>query len=127
MEGEARFLLITGIQSAHWRKTLKSALIPLGALDVAEQDQALVEIEHGDYDLIFIDATAVVESVEMVEAIRRQDRDLPIIVAAASPDWEQAREVLRAGASDYVRKSHDEQELLSVVRAVLNWPLRSEP
>jgi len=124
MAGEARFLLISRVQSTHWHKTLESALIPLGSLDATEQDQALRMIGRDNYDLIFIDATAVAEAARMVEEIRQQNRALPIIVAAASPDWEQAREIFRAGASDYIRKSHDEQELLSVVSVVLDWPWR---
>lgn len=123
----ARFLLISGTESIHWERTLRAALTSLGALEISSRSEASELIGRNDYALVFIDATAIVEVAETIRDIRGQRRALPIIVAAASTDWAQAREVFRAGATDYVRKSHDHLELLSVTRAVMDQSARFDP
>lgn len=119
MSSKKRFLLINGAQGKDWHKVLKTSLAPLGELKMIEQLEADELIGRSRYDLVFIDATAVAEAVELVERIHQLKPQLTVVVAAASPRWLQARAVFRAGAADYIRKSYDEDELLAVTKAIL--------
>jgi len=121
-----RFLLINGSQSKHWHRALESALAKLGELDAVEEKDALAFLSRCEYAVVFIDATAVAEPPDLIELIRRRWRGLPIIVASAAPQWEQARRVMRAGATNYIRKSYDEEELREAVRKALAPPASPE-
>jgi DNA-binding response OmpR family regulator len=66
-----------------------------------------------------VDAGAVRDAVLMVSRLRVQQPETRIVIATASPTWQRAREALRAGAADYVRKSLDEKGLRSKVQTVL--------
>jgi len=48
--------------------------------------------------------------------------DLPVIVITAFGDWGQYDEVLRGGASEYLSKPFDKEELLITVRHALAHP-----
>ncbi|MBL8189347.1 MAG: response regulator [Acidobacteria bacterium] len=115
-----RFLLINGSQSKYWHRTLKSALSALGEIDAVEEKDTLVTLSGCEYSLVFVDATAVAEPPDLVEQIRSRWQDLPVVVASAMPQWEQARKVMMAGATNYISKSYNEEELREVARKALN-------
>jgi DNA-binding response OmpR family regulator len=123
---DARFLLINGAEGIHWEKALESALSSLGPLEAASRDEAPGLIERNEYALVFIDATTVTDVVETVCDLRGRWKSLPIIVAAASTEWAPARATFRAGATDYVIKSYDRQELLSIAHAIMDQSMRSD-
>lgn len=115
-----RFLLINGSQSKYWRLALKSALAALGELDAVGEKDALATLSDCEYSLVFMDATAVAEPPDLVEQIRSRWQDLPVIVASGAPQWEQAREVMKAGATNYISKSYDGEALREAARKALN-------
>lgn len=114
-----RFLLINGSQSKYWHRTLKSALAALGELDAVGEKDVLESLDRSEYALVFIDATAVAEPSDLVSLIRSRRQTLPVIVASAAPHWEQARGVMRAGATNYITKSYDEDDLCEIARKAL--------
>lgn len=120
MLSKMRFLLINGSQSKYWHRALESALAALGELDAVEEKSALTSISCCEYALVFIDATAVAEPPSLVKLIRSRWQNLPVIVASAATQWEQARQVMRAGATNYIRKSYEEEELREAARKALN-------
>lgn len=117
-----RFLLINGSQSKYWHGVLESALAAQGELDAVEEKDALATVSGCEYSLVFIDATAVADPPGLVMQIRNYCQNLPIIVASALPQWEQARRVMRAGATNYISKSYDEEELREAARKALELP-----
>ncbi|MBS1786146.1 MAG: response regulator [Acidobacteria bacterium] len=120
MVSKMRFLLINGSQSQYWLRTLRSALVGLGEVDAVGEKDVLASIEGCEYVLLFIDATAVAEPSALIELIRSRQETLPIIVASAAPHWEHARSAMRAGATNYISKSYDEDELREAVCKALN-------
>ena len=118
MSEQAHFLLVNGLRDHYWKEVLEEALASLGTLQVVEED-AIKLVPLGAYDLIIIDATAVAHVPLLVARIRAQQPDVRVIVATASPTWTRAREAFQAGATDYVRKSFDREEILFVVQAAL--------
>jgi two-component system NtrC family sensor kinase len=57
--------------------------------------------------------------LELAETLRREGRDLPIILITAVGSEETAREALRAGAADYLIKPFRPDELLDSIRRAL--------
>jgi DNA-binding NtrC family response regulator len=119
MSGQAHFLLINGACDHYWRKILEEALAPLGTLEVGKEEDAVKLVRLGSYDLVIVDATAVEDVPLLVARIRAQQSDARIVVATASPTWTRARKAFQSGATDYIRKSLDREDILSAVEAAL--------
>lgn len=83
------------------------------------EQEVSAEILAKQYTLIIIDATVVKEPVLLVTSIRGQNPNARIVVATWVPTWKRAREILQAGALDYISKSANEQELLSAIKGIL--------
>ncbi len=67
------------------------------------------------------------DGVEVMEAIRQQDQEVPILFITGNPDLDSARRAIIAGASDYLLKPFDIVELRSrVTRAIDGLNLRRE-
>jgi DNA-binding NtrC family response regulator len=117
------FMLIGKTAEAGWASVLERALSPLGNLHVvSEEETASPLLRQYHYDVIIIDAGTVSDAVLLVSHMRAQQPEARIIIATASPTWRRAREALRVGAVDYIRKSLDEKELHSTIQAVLKLP-----
>jgi DNA-binding NtrC family response regulator len=113
-------LVISNDPDSAWLQTVGDALRPLGKLQVASEQEVLVQIKVKDYDLIILDATAISGDIAALVARLHAERpDVPIVVATTSPTWQRARQVLMAGASDYIRKSLDRERTLASLREVL--------
>lgn len=121
------FLLISEKAGTRWALILQHALSPLGQLRLVPEEEAAQAVSEGWYDAIIIDGGAVRDMVKLVFRLRVQQPQARIVVATASPTWKRSREVLRAGAVDYIRKSLDEQELRSKIQAVLEAPPSQSP
>ena len=76
---------------------------------------------------IIVDASSIhCNLVSLVKKIHQQyeKENVPIVVASASPNWEQARDVFHAGAADYVKRTTNIQ---SLVRLLKNYAGRASP
>jgi two-component system, OmpR family, response regulator len=110
-----RFLLI-GDNKDHWRMVLQSALSSLGEMDVCSQHKSLEFALAKEYDVVILDAAAVEDEQPLISQLRSRKRRLPIVVVTAAPAWKRARKVFLAGATDYILKSYDKEELLAALR-----------
>jgi DNA-binding response OmpR family regulator len=127
MSEQTHFLLINGSSDHYWHEVLERTLTTLGTLQISSGEDTLRLEQLGHYDLIIVDATAVENAPLLVARIRSQWSRARIIVATASPTWTRAREAFQSGATDYIRKSIDREELLAVIRMALDkilppWP-----
>ena len=115
----ANFLLINGTRESYWHQVLEDALATLGTVQIGEEEEAVELVLQQSYDIVIVDATAVKDVPLLVSRIRAQRPDARIVVATTSPTWTRARAAFRAGATDYIRKSLNEDELLSAFRVAL--------
>ncbi len=113
------FLVVGGSAETPWAITLKQALSPVGDVFLVPAPDAIRLLQERRYDVVIIDAGAVRNAARLVSDMLRQQPGARIIVATASPTWMEAREVLRSGAYDYIRKSLDENALRSAILAAL--------
>jgi sigma-B regulation protein RsbU (phosphoserine phosphatase) len=95
---------------------------------VASPDDALVAAAQGDYNLIIVDmnytwdTTSGEEGLRLVDQLRAQRRDVPIVAMTGWSTIELAVEAMQRGACDFVPKPWDNLRFLSVVQKHLNAP-----
>jgi DNA-binding response OmpR family regulator len=82
----------------------------------------------GDFDLVLLDVMLPKQDgLTVLEAIRRERPEVPVIVLTAKAEKEDVVEGLNLGADDYVTKPFDLEELLARVRAQLRRPAQRDP
>jgi DNA-binding NarL/FixJ family response regulator len=113
------FLLVATGHGSPWTETVREAVGPLGELRTATPAEAASLVARKDYSMVILDAGAADDPAPLVAALRRAAPLVPLVVVTASPTWQSAKEVFMAGASDYVRKSHDADALAATLQDIL--------
>ncbi|MGB9178014.1 MAG: hypothetical protein WCB68_02110, partial [Pyrinomonadaceae bacterium] len=121
------FLLISDSIDHRWRDILEEILIPLGHLEVTDEQMAVERLSEQSRRAVIIDAGAVDNFALLTSRLRTLYPDAKIIVVTASPAWKFAREAFRSGATDYLRKSVNRQELSlsleqALAKSLTRWP-----
>ena len=94
---------------------------------VTHPSRVLRAIETGQFDAVLMDlnytrdTTAGAEGLELVSQIRSMDSLLPVVVMTAWSSVDLAVEAMRRGASDFIQKPWDNQELLEKLQSQLAW------
>ncbi len=94
---------------------------------VTHPSRVLRAIETGRFDAVLMDlnytrdTTAGAEGLELVSQIRSMDHLLPVVVMTAWSSVDLAVEAMRRGASDFIQKPWDNQELLEKLQSQLAW------
>ena len=82
---------------------------------------ALKKLSTEKFDGIFLDAKMpAMGGIETLEEIRKQDTEIPVIIITASSTRDVAIEAMSKGASDYVLKPFEWQELKAKIEKVYN-------
>ncbi len=109
-------------------QTAIDVLFSLHDIDVLGADtpeEGLACIQQHNIDLVIQDmnfardTTSGEEGIELFEQIRRVDPDLPVILLTAWTHLEQAVELVKAGAADYLAKPWDDTKLVTTARNLL--------
>jgi phosphoserine phosphatase RsbU/P len=97
-----------------------------GIQTVASPDDALAAAAYGGYSLIIVDmnytwdTTSGEEGLRLVDQLRAQRRDVPIIAMTGWSTIELAVEAMQRGACDFVPKPWDNRRFLAVVQKHLS-------
>jgi len=114
------FLVVSNKPDAPWACTLKEALTPLGQPHFVTEEEVLAQIGQRVYDLIIIASGDIEGEIgDWVKNLHQAYPNIPLVVTTNSPTWRRAREVFRAGATDYVRRTLDKEKNLSFYQGVL--------
>lgn len=91
-------------------------------VDVAEDGViGLEKIKATDYDLVLCDIKMPkMDGVELLEAVKKIDTEIPIVMISGHGDMETAINTMRLGAFDYISKPPDLNRLLNTVRNALD-------
>jgi DNA-binding NtrC family response regulator len=91
-------------------------------VDVAEDGVVgLEKIKEKDYDLVLCDIKMPkMDGVELLEAVKKIDTEIPIVMISGHGDMETAINTMRLGAFDYISKPPDLNRLLNTVRNALD-------
>jgi phosphoserine phosphatase RsbU/P len=118
------------------REALRLLLKGAGyAIETAESpSDALAAAAYRDHDLIVVDmnytwdTTSGEEGLRLLDRLRAQRRDVPIIAMTGWSTIELAVEAMHRGACDFVPKPWDNRQFLSVVQKHLNAePVQARP
>lgn len=111
VEDEARIssFLERGLRSEGWTPTV-----------APDGDEALTLARSGAFDLVLLDlGLPGRDGLEVLEEIRRHDRQLPVIILTARGETHDTVTGLDGGADDYVSKPFRFEELVARIRARL--------
>jgi DNA-binding response OmpR family regulator len=87
---------------------------------VSRGPEVLLLASSGRFDLLILDlGLPEMDGLEVLEALRRQGQDLPVVVVTARPGVSETLSNLEGGAVDYLAKPFRFEELLAIVRALL--------
>ena len=87
--------------------------------EAANGREALDIVRRGEVDVIVLDISMPDQSgVDALAAIRARDTDLPVLILSGFPEEHYATTLLRQGASGYLNKDCDPEELLRAIRTV---------
>ena len=84
-------------------------------------EEALDIIEHSDVDLVLTDMKMPkMDGIELLEKIKLEDAELPVIMMTAHGTVEKAVEAMQKGAYNYILKPFDNDQLVVYVNKALN-------
>ena len=119
-----KILFIAGSSSAQWGSILQRAIGNAGCVRLATTHNFSFLIMNDVFDLVFIDPGEIGSFSQLITEVLQLQPETKIIVATASPTWQRAREAMRAGAFDYIRKNQNITQLANYIRGIL--PTKSE-
>jgi DNA-binding NtrC family response regulator len=110
-------VLFVNRKSDHqWIDTLRRVALKVGkSLLVTNHDKLKNEL-LSYYELIILDSRAIDELLSDIRYIRSKNTHVRIVVISSAPTWKQARQVLLAGATDFVHKVDDEDIILGIIQ-----------
>jgi len=79
-------------------------------------------LEKNKFDVIITDLKMpIMDGMDVVDAIRKKDEMIPIIIITAYGSVESAEEAVNKGAFDYIAKPFRQEQLLISIRRALEW------
>ena len=124
MDGR-RILIVEG--NSELRTVLAEALAELGHKVVTASDraEAVAREDLEDFDLIISDLAEHTDSgVQIVAELKRQRLFVPIVVTSEEAQHAGIVKAFKLGATNYVRKPYDKEELRGIVEKTLGYKLR---
>src|ERR1700761_6167822 len=91
--------------------TVRSPRMALESIAVREYDTLLLDLNYAD------DLTSGREGIELLQAIRELDSQVPIIVMTGWATIDIALEAVRRGARDFIQKPWNDERLVSILRS----------
>jgi len=87
--------------------------------EAANGREAMEIVRKGEVDVILMDIAMPDQSgVDALAAIRARAPDLPVLILSGYPETHYATTLLRQGASGYLNKDCDPQEIVKAIRTV---------
>ncbi len=101
-----------------WVTAVRDALANWGTVQFQPECEALANPQEKSPDLFLVDASTLeTDTVQFVASLNQANPCTPIIVATTSPTWRRARDLIQAGATDYVRRSFNKELILDRCQA----------
>jgi len=83
--------------------------------------EALVQLQTGRFDLMLSDMVmGAMSGLALLQEVKRQDPELPVIMVTGFGSIQTAVDAMRRGATDYLTKPTNNDELLIKIRRVLD-------
>ena len=89
--------------------------------------EALKKLSVGKFDGVFLDVKMPeMGGIEALEEIRKRDKKIPVIIITSSSSQQAAIEALAKGASEYILKPFEWEELKTKMQKVFNVSLEEQ-
>jgi DNA-binding NtrC family response regulator len=86
---------------------------PLEALDL---------VKKGSFDLVISDLKMPgLDGIELIDAVKKVDEDIPIIIITAYGTVESATEAIQKGGFDFITKPFRKEQILFTIDKALKW------
>ncbi len=84
--------------------------------------EALEFAKNGGFDLVIADLKMPgLDGMELLEAIKKEDDEIPVIIMTAYGTVESAMETMRKGAFDFITKPFKKEQMLYTIDKALKW------
>jgi serine/threonine-protein kinase RsbW len=124
MDGR-RILIVEG--NAELRTVLSDALREQGhdVVTAGDRNEAVAREDLEDFDLIISDLAEYADSgVQIVSELKRKRLFVPIVVSSEEAQQAGIVKAFKLGATNYLRKPYDHDELRTIVEKTLGYKLR---
>lgn len=86
---------------------------PLEAYELAKE---------GGFDLVIADLKMPgLDGIELLEAVKRMDEDIPVIIITAYGTVESAMEAIQKGGFDFITKPFKKEQILFTIDKAMKW------
>ncbi len=122
----ARVLIIDDSPAVQTALEVLLELNGIASYSASTPEEGLDRLQRGSIDVVIqdmnfaADTTSGLEGGELFRAIRELSPEMPVILLTAWTHLEQAVELVREGAADYLEKPWDDDKLLATLRNLLD-------
>lgn len=102
-------------------KAILQAEPDLSVIEAGDSREALTQIKNHKLDLVILDLDLPgTNGIELLNEIKRQNKELGVLILSVYPEEQVAVRVLKAGASGFVSKEDAPDQLVKAIRKILN-------
>ncbi len=88
--------------------------------EAADAGEAMAQVREHDWDMVFLDIRLPGRSgVDVLGQIKARKPKLPVLIFSTYPESQYAVRLIRAGASGYLTKDADEDEIAAAVQQMM--------
>jgi DNA-binding response OmpR family regulator len=107
-----RVLVVCSPENGKYWSDIIAVIERSNARAVVSQEKSVLQTRSKtNYDLIVIDVNGVSNMARLVAAVRRSNPSGSILIATATPVWQEARYAFYIGATDYIKKTFNPAEM----------------
>ncbi len=84
--------------------------------------EAVTLAKNGGFDLVISDLKMPgLDGIEIIEAVKKVDEDIPVIIITAFASVESASEAIQKGGFDFITKPFRKEQILFTIDKALKW------
>ena len=84
--------------------------------------EALDFVKKGGFDMVIADLKMPgLDGIELLDAVKRVDQDIPVIIITAYGTVESATETIEKGGFDFITKPFRKEQILMTIDKALKW------
>lgn len=120
-EASARIVIVDDEEVIRYTLQKKLSRLGYNVVSLEKAEDAIYLIKNGDIpDLVITDIKlAKMDGIELLRRLRGLDEPVPVLIISGHGNVEDAINALRYGASDYIRKPFDINDVASSVRSII--------
>jgi DNA-binding NtrC family response regulator len=120
MAEKSRVLVVDDEEALRYLLSTELAAEGYEVETAGDGDEAIEAIKQKDYDVVLLDIKMPrVDGFEVLKFIKQNKPEIKVIMLTAYADVKNAIEALKLGASDFVSKPYDLQDILTSINRAL--------